>query len=386
MFYLKYYKKYFFIVLAVLVILAGFTLWIYRPAHKDNTENTNKKIEKFTKKDEEISYQYLSKLALKTKDSFLSTYQLIQGRNGSDSESKAEMDGITMDLKLYSKKEQSVGKLLESEYNNQTKNLSEQSNIQNVIDPIRDIYLASRLKDANPFVIVYRTNDPATYGKAFTCFSEKTVKIEQSCIFDYKDALAKIEPNIIRSWQYTHTRTDIDFSYPARSINLKQKCKITLGTRLSFSDIGECAFRLQNCIFTNGGTILLPQEASRKKSNKLSPEGIVKDYNSQCYMKFDKIMEQLKSYGTIPVTDMQQSVWNILEKLKFSSAFGFSNTRDLQKNYLSTFEKEGDALDVVIKILKIPGVLQRNYPGTTHDRVNECIGKIFNLKMEKLIV
>lgn len=180
--------------------------------------------------------------------------------------------------------------------------------------------------------------------------------------------------------------TDIDFSYPARSINLKQKCKITLGTRLSFSDIGECAFRLQNCIFTNGGTILLPQEASRKKSNKLSPEGIVKDYNSQCYMKFDKIMEQLKSYGTIPVTDMQQSVWNILEKLKFSSAFGFSNTRDLQKNYLSTFEKEGDALDVVIKILKIPGVLQRNYPGTTHDRVNECIGKIFNLKMEKLIV
>lgn len=241
-------------------------------------------------------------------------------------------------------------------------------------------------KDANPFVIVYRTNDPATYGKAFTCFSEKTVKIEQSCIFDYKDALAKIEPNIIRSWQYTHTRTDIDFSYPARSINLKQKCKITLGTRLSFSDIGECAFRLQNCIFTNGGTILLPQEASRKKSNKLSPEGIVKDYNSQCYMKFDKIMEQLKSYGTIPVTDMQQSVWNILEKLKFSSAFGFSNTRDLQKNYLSTFEKEGDALDVVIKILKIPGVLQRNYPGTTHDRVNECIGKIFNLKMEKLIV
>lgn len=143
---------------------------------------------------------------------------------------------------------------------------------------------------------------------------------------------------------------------------------------------------MQNCIFTNGGTILLPQEASRKKSNKLSPEGIVKDYNSQCYMKFDKIMEQLKSYGTIPVTDMQQSVWNILEKLKFSSAFGFSNTRDLQKNYLSTFEKEGDALDVVIKILKIPGVLQRNYPGTTHDRVNECIGKIFNLKMEKLIV
>ena len=132
MFYLKYYKKYFFIVLAVLVILAGFTLWIYQPAHKDNTENTNKKIEKFTKKDEEISYQYLSKLALKTKDSFLSTYQLIQGRNGSDSESKAEMDGITMDLKLYSKKEQSVGKLLESEYNNQTKNLSEQSNIQNV--------------------------------------------------------------------------------------------------------------------------------------------------------------------------------------------------------------------------------------------------------------
>lgn len=86
------------------------------------------------------------------------------------------------------------------------------------------------------------------------------------------------------------------------------------------------------------------------------------------------------------LTDMQQSVWNILEKLKFSSAFGFSNTRDLQKNYLSTFEKEGDALDVVIKILKIPGVLQRNYPGTTHDRVNECIGKIFNLKMEKLIV
>ena len=87
---------------------------------------------KIHQKDEEISYQYLSKLALKTKDSFLSTYQLIQGRNGSDSESKAEMDGITMDLKLYSKKEQSVGKLLESEYNNQTKNLSEQSNIQNV--------------------------------------------------------------------------------------------------------------------------------------------------------------------------------------------------------------------------------------------------------------
>lgn len=73
-------------------------------------------------------------------------------------------------------------------------------------------------------------------------------------------------------------------------------------------------------------------------------------------------------------------------KKTYIAGLHFSNTRDLQKNYLSTFEKEGDALDVVIKILKIPGVLQRNYPGTTHDRVNECIGKIFNLKMEKLIV
>ena len=54
MFYLKYYKKYFFIVLTVLVILAGFTLWIYRPAHKDNTENTNKKLQEKGLKEEAI--------------------------------------------------------------------------------------------------------------------------------------------------------------------------------------------------------------------------------------------------------------------------------------------------------------------------------------------
>ena len=120
----------------------------------------------------------------------------------------------------------------------------------------------------------------------------------------------------------------------------------------------------------------------------LSQQFLDEDYKSFCPRENGShlFFKEVGKHETIPVTDMQQSVWNILEKLKFSSAFGFSNTRDLQKNYLSTFEKEGDALDVVIKILKIPGVLQRNYPGTTHDRVNECIGKIFNLKMEKLIV
>lgn len=255
------------------------------------------------------------------------------------------------------------------------------------IDPIRDIYLASRLKDADPFTIVYRTNDPATYGKAFTCFSEKTVKIEQNIVFDYKKELLEYVPNtLIKYWEYTHARTDVDFSYPSRSLNLKGKCKLTPGTRLSFSDIGECAFRLQNCIYTNGGTILLPQEVSRKKSNKLNAAEITSDYYSQCYMKFDKIFEQLRVYEKIKVTDLKQSVINILDRLDFSAAFGSSNTKDLDKTYFSTFEKNGDGLDVVIKILKIPGVLQRKYPYTTRERANQCVGKVFNLKLEKLMV
>lgn len=255
------------------------------------------------------------------------------------------------------------------------------------IDPIRDIYLASRLKDADPFVIVYRTNDPATYGKAFTCFSERTVKIEQTVIFDYKKELMKYIPNtIIKYWEYTHSRTNVDFSFPSRSINLKRKCKITPGTRLSFSDIGECAFRLQNCIYTNGGTILLPQETSRKKSNRLDTSEITQDYYNQCYKKFDKIFEWLEELESIKVTDLKQSVINILEKLDFPAAFGTSNTKALEKKYFSTFDKNGDALDVIIRILKIPGILQRNYPYTTLERANQCIGKIFNLKLEKLIV
>ena len=129
---MKYYKKRVFITLAFLLIIIGTVAFIQRFfAMKEEQPKT--KIEKFTKKDEETSYQYLSKLALKTDDSFLSTYQLIQGRNSnSASESRAEMDGISMVLKLYSKKEQTIGKLLEQEYTNQYQLLSGQANIQNV--------------------------------------------------------------------------------------------------------------------------------------------------------------------------------------------------------------------------------------------------------------
>lgn len=133
LYYLKYYKKYIFMFLVFLLIMIGYIVFRYKPLNEED-EHQTAKIEKFTKKDEEVSYQYLSKLALKTSDSFLSTYQLIQGRSESktESESKAEMNGITMDLKLYSKKEQSIGKLLEQEYNTQYQFLSSQPSVQNL--------------------------------------------------------------------------------------------------------------------------------------------------------------------------------------------------------------------------------------------------------------
>lgn len=251
------------------------------------------------------------------------------------------------------------------------------------IDPIRDIYLASRLRYADDFTLIYRT--AGAYGKAFACFSTKVACIPQTVLFDYKKYLSEKVGTMIKKWRYTHFTTEIDLSFNQMEINLNRKAKITPGVRLKFSDVGDCAFSLQNALYINGGAILLNDLISKKRSHKLDTKEMVEEYYTKIYPKLVSAVQKLENFENIKVPDKKQAAFQILNKLDFIAIFGTIYGKEVMENCISKLNGSGTLLDVILAILKIPGTVMTDYRPSAIDRLNVSIGRIFELDYNKLL-
>ena len=84
-------------------------------------------------------------------------------------------------------------------------------------NPLRDIYLASIMRDAEDFTLVYRKSPQGGHAKAFACFSTKYQHTPQKIVFDFMRLLSNMKTLegghlSVRQYRINHFITSIDFS------------------------------------------------------------------------------------------------------------------------------------------------------------------------------
>ena len=256
------------------------------------------------------------------------------------------------------------------------------------IDVLRNAYLASMMRDAEPFVLVYRDN--GRYGKAFGCFSLKFEKKPQTVIFDFMKCLQEKGEVSVREWRLNHFITNVNFAFhdyilPAIGESEESKAKITPGVRLSLSDIGDSSYVLQNALYADGGAAFLSETVKHSHKGTLNVEDMVSRYYNEEYPKLFRVMEQLDGLGDMKVKSQKKVIQKIMNKTGFRSNFGAVGARRFKESYLTESKDVcGTMLEVAVFMLKIPGLIRNAYPVSTVERVSQGIGKMFELNLEAI--
>lgn len=251
------------------------------------------------------------------------------------------------------------------------------------IDPMRDIYLASRLVYCDPFTLVYRTN--GKFGKAFGCFSPKFGDLPQTLVLDFKEHLMKANPNMsVRHWEYTHSITSVDFSLNDKVFRVNGM-RVTPGVRLSLSDIGDSSYTLRNVLYCNGGVIALPAIVQKKRSKELDVKEMVTQFYQDCLPELEKVEIILKGAEKVVVSNKGAEISDLLKKIGFESSIGQRTAPAYFESY-AQMNAPATFNEVLGEIMKIPGKAKAKECKSCLNRVSDCIGKVFSTKnVEKLI-
>lgn len=244
------------------------------------------------------------------------------------------------------------------------------------IDPLRDIYLASKMRYADEFGIVYRTYKG--YGKVFGCFSPKFSATPQTVCYEFMEGLKDLGDvafNIsIRRWKITHFLTTVQFSLNSLT-EVIGGVKITPGVRLKLSDVGDASFTLESILCLNGGTVLLGDKVTRRHTGKIIPSDIISEY-SKCISHISDALGYLRDGEGMVVEDKFKEMKKLLKRIGFESAFGLRNTNAFLKEYLSEETVQCTYFDVLIDILKIPGIIQGKYQPNIEELVSLSVGGV----------
>lgn len=248
--------------------------------------------------------------------------------------------------------------------------------LESGIDPLRDIYIASKMRCADEFGIVYRTQKG--YGKVFGCFSTKFVSVPQTICYEFMAELAKLDAtNVsIRHWKITHFLTTVQFALNGLT-EIIGGVKVTPGVRLTLSDVGDASFTLESIICLNGGTILLGDKVSRRHSGDISPADLIAEY-SKCLKRIRRVLDDLKKSEETIVEDRNQEILKVLRKIRFDSAFGIRNATSFKKRYDPEEVISCTYLDVLMEILKIPGIIRGEYQRNLEEQVSLCVGNVLS--------
>lgn len=241
------------------------------------------------------------------------------------------------------------------------------------IEPLRDIYLASKLRDAEPFMLVYRTN--GRIGKAFGCFSTSFSHNPQTIVYDFKAELSKISPVAIRGWRINHFVTKIDFMFAEMSQRIGG-LKMVPGVRLTMSDVGDASYSLQNTIYLNGGMVIFNKAVSKRHVGVLNVSEMTAIYESQINDECTFVFDRLKEMENHSVDDVKESVLKALKSIGFGPAYGVQNAAKFKKKHVNNLSaSKGTRLDVVKFLMKIPGLIRNHTSPALYENVAETVGK-----------
>lgn len=252
-------------------------------------------------------------------------------------------------------------------------------------DPIRDVYLASRLRKTDEFSIIYRKNQKG-YGKVFGCFSPKFAYVPQNIIFEFMEELSKMEgvngAISIRKWKITHFYTVIDFIADDLVENING-VKITPGFRLTLSDVGDSSYTIESTLCLCGGVVLFNDKTIRRHTGTLDVQSLVKAYNRN-FKVLIKAMNRLHKGVDVPVSSRKEATLYLLKKIQFNVAFGIRNAIAFKGKYVENRDDEKcSETDVLLDILKIPGIIQTSHKKEAVDSVSIAVGQVFGIPLKE---
>lgn len=245
------------------------------------------------------------------------------------------------------------------------------------IDPLRDIYLASRMRNADPFKLVYRKN--GVIAKAFGCFSQGFVSNPQTVALDFAEELSKTSPVTIRAWNITHFLTKIDYMFTMNAVVFK-RVKITPGIRFILSDVGDASYTMKNVLYINGGMVYLSKGVSRSHQGILDAPGLTQSYIDQAYGELKSISDKLDAMGDTPVESVKKAILELYKKCGLYKAYGKLNSnRFLNRYVMPMSDKPGNKLDAALFILKMPGYIKNRSKFILYEEVANAAGKVFDI-------
>lgn len=245
------------------------------------------------------------------------------------------------------------------------------------INPFRDLYLASLMRYADSFQIVYRKN--GNIGKVFACFSRDVKHTSQTVVMDIKEELLKHRNTCIRGWRIDHYLTYIDFAFTDR-MEVIGGARVTPGVRFTFSDVGDASYCLQSSLFIYGGIILIGKELSKRHTKtEFDVKTFVQDYFDSYYGEIKISMQKIKDSKTIEVDNVQDKVSKTITHIGLKRVFGLANTNKLKESYLKTIpDEQGSQEDVFMAILKIPGNIRNHHSYSMYSDVAKIVAGIFD--------
>lgn len=247
------------------------------------------------------------------------------------------------------------------------------SKLNTGIDPIRDLYLASRMRSAPAFQMIYRKKNGI--GKAFGCFSSKFNYMPASTGLEIMQILEEMAgPIAVKEWNITHFLTKIEVIFPQTKEDY-EGAVVYGGVRLEFSDTGDSSYILRNFISIDNGIVLMDIAETQKHTKDLDFRSFVEKYVKRKYPKLESALYFLKKSEEDQIPDIRSASQKAIGKLR-QECFGKKNYNKFFATYPQLERAQGKASAVLCHLLKVPGFLKAQVPQYVYESVSQATGKI----------
>lgn len=268
------------------------------------------------------------------------------------------------------------------------------SKLPDMPDPIRELFIAHLLRDADNFKMIIRQE--GGIAKALACFSDGYNYIPQKQVIE--DLLKVVEDEeyltvSVNYYKITQFKTQIRFEFPEMSKLIalgNKKKKVVPSIIFTMSDSGDYSYRLQSYIGINGQGVYVGESISLQHRGSTDIAVLVREYALKGLPILKEAIKDIEyvSSKTDETVDYKDVYIKILEDINFTSAIGVKLYNDLKKDIedrvCTSKELLFELLDINGRINKLNLDERGKYPPeSTMARSEKQLGEIFNSGVAK---
>ena len=228
-------------------------------------------------------------------------------------------------------------------------------------NPFRDLYIASKMRDAEPFLVLYREAGNGR-KKALSCFSAGFEPLQHSALLKSMEEIEERMPVQIMGWVISHFESSLDLVF----IDCIMNSSFAVGCRISFSDTGEKVLSYQMLVFYED--FAFPVGDVQKDANALLK---IAERKSAFYMGFfDRLPAMLE--------DEESFITKMLVTAGKKFSFGPKNVREYvqMEKERNGFSGRVQVKEAMSHLLRMASLVE-HMPPNTGKRFLQAIGYIF---------